>query len=393
MTSSVAAFAHLAGSASREREGFEATQVIESGGLRVEAFIRRTDRRSIHVEYKTYQSPWAELQEALSGQVEFVGDELCGLALNCEGALSWVVDPSTNTVLRKLGCQLYEPIPGLATLGELAFLDTLTQDFLLRDLGEETFDNRAVRRVGLKPKQTYRSQLLSVIAFPIRKATIDFDTETYFPLSISFVPSADSSAASILGPDATIRISYKDVRILDAAAANPSFSPPPDAKVFEEMTIAGGELIERLPFPVSTVLLREHGFDPAGGTVLVSRDAEHERSYATIQYTSLGSPSENAVSSRLTLTVGNYVSKTMARRRTTFSESGQPASDDSLPITLLDRKGLWEQRFPGIDSQFAPVEAFFEKQGVFWFVSGTGMDLDSMEALAKDLLEATPQKP
>jgi outer membrane lipoprotein-sorting protein len=391
MTSSVATFAHLASSASRERAGFEATQVIESGGLRIEALVRRRELRSIHVEYKTYQSPWTELQEALSGQVEFVGDELCGLTIDCEGQTSWVVDPSTNTVLRKSAYQLFEPIPGLATLGELSFLDTLTQDFLLRDLGEETSNDRVIRRIGLKPKQTYRSQLLSAVVFPIRKATIDFDTETYFPLSISFVPSSDSSAASILGPNATIRISYKDVRILEASSATHSFSPPADAKLFEEAAITGDELGKQLPFPISTDLLREHGFDPADGMALVSRDAKHDRTYATVQYTSRDASSEEEASSqeeaspRLTLTVGNYVSKTMARRRATFSESGQPASEDSLPVKLLDRKDLWEQRFPGIDTRFAPVEAFFEKDGVFWFLSGTEMNLDSMEALAKDL--------
>ncbi|MCK5828501.1 hypothetical protein KAH43_08275, partial [Candidatus Bipolaricaulota bacterium] len=153
MTLSVAAFANLASSASRSRAGFEASQVIETGGLRIEAHVRRRDLRNIQIEYKTYQSPWADLQEALAGQVEFVGEELCGLTINCEGTHTWVIDLTSNTVLRKPGCQLFEPIPGLVTLGELSFLNTLTQDFLLRDLGEQTVDSRTVRRIGLKPKQ------------------------------------------------------------------------------------------------------------------------------------------------------------------------------------------------------------------------------------------------
>ena len=104
MTSSVAAFAHLASSASRARARFESTQVIESGGLRVESFIRRSDPRLIHVEYKAYQSPWAELQEALSGQVELVGEELCGLTLDYDGQNTWVVDSSANTATRRAFC-------------------------------------------------------------------------------------------------------------------------------------------------------------------------------------------------------------------------------------------------------------------------------------------------
>jgi len=101
MTSSVATFAHLVSEASKERRGFEATQRIESGGLRIEARIRRHGPGSMHVDYKTYQSPWTELQEALSGQVELVGDELCACTIECERQSSWIHDPSTNTVLRK----------------------------------------------------------------------------------------------------------------------------------------------------------------------------------------------------------------------------------------------------------------------------------------------------
>jgi len=284
MTSSVAAFANLASSASRNRAGFEASQVIETEGLRIEAHVRRRDLRTIQIEYKTYQSPWSDLQEALTGQVEFVGAELCGLTINCEGAHTWVIDPTSNTVLRKPGCQLFEPIPGLATLGELSFLDTLTQDFLLRDLGEQTINSRTVRRIALKPKQIYRSQLLNTISFPIRKATIDFDPETYFPLAISFSPSNDSPAASIIGPNATIRISYKDVQVLETPSPMASYSPPANAKVFEETTIGGDELAEQLPYPISAELLIEHGFNPAEGMAVLSKDTDHDRIYATVQY-------------------------------------------------------------------------------------------------------------
>lgn len=400
MTSSVAAFAHLASLASKERAGFKATQVIESGGLRIEALIRRRGPRSLRIEYKAYQSPWSDLQEALSGQVELVGEELCGLTLDCDGKSTWVLDPSANVAVHKTGSQLFEPIPGLTTLGELSFLDSLTQDYLLRDLGEETIEDRVVRRIALKPKTTYRSQLLSAVVFPLRKATIDFDTETYFPVSISFIPSSESPAASIIGPDATIRISYTAVEIPESEATLQPFSPPADAKVFEEMAISADELDKQFPFSISPELLIKYGFNPKDGMAVVSLDTENARSYATVQYASLTAPSEDdsasdpetashdeTISSRLTIMFGNYVSRNMARRRATFSEDGQSASSTSLPLKLLDRKELWEQRYPGIDTRYAPVEAFFEKDGVFWFISGTGMGLDSMEALAKDLLE------
>jgi len=82
----------------------------------------------------------------------------------------------------------------------------------------------------------------------------------------------------------------------------------------------------------------------------------------------------------------------MARRRTSFSEIGKSHSKELLPVKVLDRSELWEQRLPGIDTQHAPVEAFFEKDGVFWFLSATNTGLDSMEALAGDLFEARDEK-
>ena len=393
MTSSVAEFARLASAAAKERVGFEATQVTESNGLRIEAAVRKHGSRSIHIEYQVYQSSWTELEETLSGQVEFVGAELCGFVLHCEGQVTWVYDPSTNTAIRKAGCRLFEPIPGLATLGELAFLDTLTQDFLLRDMGEERIDEHLVRRIALKPKQEYRSQLLSAMTFPIRKATIDFDTETLFPLSISLVPSSGSPAASIVGADATIRIMYKDVRLPeDPDAVNP-FTPPADAHIFEESRVSVQDLADSIPFSMPLFPFLDRGFEAGEWPALLTIDAESERAYATVHLSAANDSSEDdGPSPRLTLCAGNYVSRNMTRRRTTFSDIGKPHSKDSLPVKVLDRSELWEQRLPGIDTQHAPVEAFFEKDDVFWFLSATSTELDSMEALAGDLFEARDEK-
>ena len=393
MTSSVAEFARLASAASTERVGFEAIQVTESSGLQIEAVVRSHGSRSIHIEYQVYQSSWTELEETLSGQVEFVGDELCGFVLHCEGQVTWVYDPSINTAIRKAGCQLFDPIPGLATLGELAFLDTLTQDFLLRDMGEERIDEHLVRRIVLKPKQDYRSQLLSAMTFPIRKATIDFDTETLFPLSISLVPSSGSPAASIVGADATIRVSYKDVQLLESTNLARPFTPATDAHIFEESHVSFEDLADSVPFSMPLLSLSDHGFETGKRPVLLTIDTDNERAYATVHFSAASDSSEEgAQPARLALSLGNYMSRNMARRRTTFSDIGKPHSIDSLPVKVLDRSELWEQRLPGIDTQHAPVEAFFEKDGVFWFLSATNTGLDSIEALARDLFEAPDEK-
>ena len=390
---SVAEFARLASAASKGRVGFEATQVTDSNGLRIEASVRRHGSRSIHIEYQVYQSSWTELEEALSGHVEFIGDELCDLVLHCEGQVTWVYDPSANTAIRKAGCHLFEPIPGLATLGELGFLDTLTQDFLLRDMGEEQVDDHVVQRIALKPKQNYRSHLLSAITFPVRKATIDFDTETLFPVAISLVPSSGSPAASIVGTDATIRIAYKDVRLLESSDSASPFTPPADAHNFEESRVPVQDLADSLPFSMPLLPLNDHGFETREWPALLTLDTEGQRAYATVHLSATGDSSEDDSPSRqLTLYVGNYVSRNMARRRTAFSENGQPHSTESLPVKVLDRSELWKQRLPGIETQHAPVEAFFEKNGVFWFLSATNIGLDSIEALATDLFEAGDEK-
>ena len=393
MNLSVAEFARLASAASKERVGFEATQVTESNGLRIEAAVRKHGSHSIHIEYQVYQSAWTDLEETLSGQVEFVGDELCGFVLRCEGQVTWVYDPSANTAIRKPGYRLFEPIPGLTTLGELAFLDTLTQDFLLRDMGEERSDEHLVRRIALKPKQDYRSQLLSAMTFPIRKATIDFDAETLFPLSISLVPSSGSPAASIVGTDAPIRITYKDVRLLESSDSVNPFAPPADAHIFEESRVSVQDLADSVSFSMPLLPLTDRGFEAGEWLALLTLDAESQRAYATVHLSATGDSSEDdRTSPQLTLYVGNYVSRNMARRRTTFSEIGKPHSKESLPVKVLDRSELWEQRLPGIDRQHAPIEAFFEKDGVFWFLSATNTGLDSIEALAADLFEAGDEK-
>jgi len=389
MIPSVAEFARLASVTSKERAGFEATQVTEAAGLKIEAAVRRFGARFISVEYHAYQSPWTELEETLSGQIEFIGDELCGLSLHCEGQVTWVYDPSTNTAIRKIGSQLFEPLPGLATLGELAFLETLTQDFLLRDMGEQQVDQQAVRQVVVKPKQAFRSQLLSSMTFPIRKATIDFDMETLFPLNISFVPSSGSPVASIVGTDAAIRISYKDVRVLESTDSAKPFAPPADAHVFQESRVSIQDLPASVPFPMPLHPLSDHGFETGEWPVLLTIDTENERAYAAAHFSAASDSSEEgAQPARLALSLGNYMSRNMARRRTTFSEMGKPSSQDSLPVKLLDRSGLWEQQLPGIDAQHAPIEAFFEKDGVFWFLSATGIAIDAMEELVHDLFEA-----
>ena len=389
MIPSLSSFARAARQAHKERVGFTATQVVASDQLSIEAEVRQFGQRSTHVEFKTYQNPWTELEEALSGQVEFTGEELCGFTIYREGSCTWIYDPSTSVVLRKLGSHLYEPIPGITAIGELSFLDALTQDFLLRDQGEHPIGEMRVRRISIKPKEMYRTRLLSTVTFPIRSATIDFDTETFFPCNISILPAAGSPAASIIGPRASVVITYSNIQLLEDSDALEPYTPRADDHVFEESRVSTQSLADHLPFSVPLGVLPDHGFSGNENPILVTQDAAKERAYVTAHFTASESSSdEDNEQARLSITCGNYISRNMARRRVAISEDGTSASNSAIELILLDRSTLWETRLPGIDAKHAPVEAFFEQEGVFWFLSGTGMSLDSIQALAEALINA-----
>ena len=99
MTPSVSEFVRSVSAASRQRSGFTATQTIQGGQLRVEALLRQCGHRYTRVEFDTYQSPLLEMEEALSGQAEFTGDELCSLTIHKHGRTTWVCDMATNLSL------------------------------------------------------------------------------------------------------------------------------------------------------------------------------------------------------------------------------------------------------------------------------------------------------
>jgi len=387
---SIGSFIRSVRSASRNWSGFQATQTIETAGTRVEADIRRLSRGAISIRYAAYESSWIQLEEVLTGDVEFVGEELCGLQLDSHDAFTWIYDPSRELVISKPGRHLFEPLPGIAALGETDFLQTMARDYLVRDLGEHNRDDRRVRRIALKPKHALRLHLLSTESFPVRKAVVDVDLETLFPLHISLTPSDDAPAAQLLAPNAAIRISYRDVRLLASAEPPTAYDPPADARVFEERPITTEALDDIFPGRLVLDPLEAHGFDVrrAAGNATVS--TENDRGFLVLDVPSAdASPSNDGPSPHIAITLGNYTSHNMARRRKTFSEHGEPAIDDEN-LRLLRRAPLWNETVPGIDDRHAPMDVFFEASDILWFVTGVGLDDVRMEAIAHDLRLAQP---
>ena len=387
-TSSIGDFIRSIHAGSREWNGFDAVQTIETTALRVEATVRCFGSNAISAEYAAYENPWAELEETLTGQIEFMGSELCGLHLDCRGASTWVYDPSRAIAVKKIGRHLFEPIPGVAALGEVGFLETMARDFLIRDLGEDSRDDRRVRRLALKPKHPVRLHLLSSEHFPIRRANVELDIETLFPVFISVMPSDDAPVASLLGPDTEIRVSYRDVTLHGPDDPSPAYDPPTDARQFEERSLSAEDIDGALPVSVDLQPLATHGFEPARATGVATISTDGDRGFLVLAVPSADTTApEGGRSPHIGITVGNYTSHNMARRRATFSEHGTEGADDA-DVRFLDRAPLWNERIPGVDSRHAPVEAFFVLEDTLWLLTGVGVDVARMEAIAHDLRTA-----
>jgi hypothetical protein len=264
----------------------------------------------------------------------------------------------------------------------------MARDFLVRDLGEGDRDDHRIRRIALKPKHAFRLHLLSSETFPIRKAVVDLDIETLFPLHISIAPSDDAPITSLLGSNVDIHVSYRDLRLLSSGDRHPAYEPPAGARVFEERRVAADNIEDVLPFPLTLDPFERHGYDSSRMVGLATVETGGDRGFATLTVPSADASESDRSAPRVGLAVGNYTSHNMARRRSTFSEHGTSAeSDDS--VRLLNRAQFWADNIPGFDGgAHAPMEAFFETDGTLWFLTAVGLDADRMEAIAHDLRAA-----
>ena len=92
----VATFARAVAEAARDLSGFEATQTVEAGPIRVVARIRHHRPEVLTVEYRSYANPLLDLEERLTGDVDYSADELIGLSLHYDGRQTWCHDASTG---------------------------------------------------------------------------------------------------------------------------------------------------------------------------------------------------------------------------------------------------------------------------------------------------------
>ena len=386
---SVPAFARAVVDASMNLSGFEATETVEAGPIRVVARIRchRPDRRA--VEYETYIHPLLELEEKLTGDAEYTPEDLAGLSLHYDGQRTWLYDASTGVCIVKPSRSLFEPLPDMPVLGEIEYLRDLPHDFLLRELGTETLDGRDVRVLSLKPKRLHRTHAFKAITFLARRASVTFDEETLFPLRLSFSLTPSSQTHRMLGPNGTVTIRYSGVRL--ASDPPPPFAPPEGTRVFREDWVPIDELTKRLPFPLSLRPFDKEEFVAIDGHALLAEDAEHGRAYCTAAFLRRGE-SETEATALVTLRAGNYLSRNMARRRSSAAEDGVNLAIGGQDARFLDRRKLWEEHAAGIDSAAAPCELSWERDGIFWFLIGVNAERSVLERIASGLIDERATK-
>ncbi len=362
---------------------FEATETIQAGPIETTARIRFRKPDHVVVEYSAYRNPIAETDELLGGDVEFASDDLLAMTLTYDGAHTWHVSARSGVPLKRIGRTLYEPLPGYDALAELGFLADLTHDFLIRDEGSTNELGRPALALGLKPKRARENLLLKSVLYPFERAILDVDAESLFPLRIRFRPPARSTLASILEPGAWVTIRYANPRLGELGAETFAPAAPSDARLLEEAFVRATDLSNLLPIALRLDALTSAGFEilePCSATV----DRSHERGYAVI---GLGRRStEDAPDSAfLTLRVGNYLSRHMARRRALISERGEELSLGERSARFLDRRVLFEKEGAPPPSLTFLLEVSWEQDGVFAILTGDGLSGPELIELASRL--------
>lgn len=381
---SLAAFARDVAQACRSRTGFEATQTIEAGPIRIVAKVRAHRLGTLAVEYRTYTNPLLDVEEELTGDAEYTADELAGLSIHYDGSHTWCYDAASDVCLVKESRALYEPLPEMDLLGEIGYLRDLPHDYLLRDAGSETIDGRDTRILSLKPKRAHHAHAFKLIAYLATTASVALDRETLFPARLVISPMPSTQTAQLLGPAGRVTVRYEGLRLLDDPPA--AFSPPAETRVFRETTAPLEDLPARLTFPFDVGPIRAAGFDPIDDRARLAVDEQNGRSYAVATFVRSSEPNEQP-SEAITVRCGDYLSRNMARRRIRASEDGEEVTLAGHAVRFFDRGPQWENAPAGLDAARAPNEISWERQGVFWFLIGLSADRAVLEEIASALVE------
>ena len=348
--------------------------------------IRYLHPGKITIEYRTYDDPLAQFEEKLAG-TEFTPDELLGIQITYDGRGTWLHDVKHDVAIRKLGRRLYSPLRLPDGIAEIDFMCHLTHDFLLRDEGEEEVNGKKARKIGLKPKTSERMSLFKDEIFPLKRAVISIDQETFFPLRILFYPSQRSPLYYIVGPSTPITIEYKDVLLAVPKGDTFSFTPSEETRVFSEEEVMVKDLASRLPFALPIDGIMQRGYAPRDDRITVTANKEGDRAYASIHFEKNDNGKHK---SGISLQVGNYLSPSMNRRRALLAEEGEEIDLGSTKGRIIDRESLLKDEIPE-QVRRSLFEVSWQEGEVYWFLLGEGIDKDELIGIATSMNEDADQ--
>ena len=366
---------------------FSAMQTVEAGDIRLSASVA-VRSPFVSVEYQSYADPFSNLQEMLLGGVEYSPEELPNLRATFDGKSTWIHDRGRALAIRHPGWHLPSPFPSLRTLGELRFLGQITSDFLVGEGAPDTLHGRHGREVRLKPRHPSQSQLLRELHFPFRKAHILFDVESRFPLRMTIYPDERSSWAMLLPPDTPLVITYRDI-LRNPPEARVRYTPSEDTRRFVGREMSPTDAVALCPFDLPLDALTEQGHRVNEGHVAAVWDDAASQGEVAIEFKAAPAPSNSAEPSdaraRLVLRVSNYLLHNLGRRKAFLSSQGTQQLIHGHHVRILDRSALVKEGkpIPGL-----PVisEAFWEKDGSFWFLLGEGLDASELLQIVSPLL-------
>ncbi|MGD9676170.1 MAG: hypothetical protein AB7V19_05760, partial [Candidatus Bipolaricaulia bacterium] len=259
----------------------------------------------------------------------------------------------------------------------------LIHDFLIRDDGATDELGRPARVLRLKPKRAKRNYLLKSISYPFERAILDVDADSLFPIRIRFRPSASSPLASLLGLEEWVTIQYTNVRLGTPDEADFVPSAAEDSRELVESFVSPSNLAEALPVRVPLSVLSDRGFAALDPCTVVT-DGERKRGYATVWFARRAGEA-TADEALLTLRIGNYLSRHMARRRATIAERGEDVALAAHSARYLDRSVLWsEKQAPPPPTPFV-VDLSWDDAGVFTILTADGLTRSELVELASEL--------
>lgn len=361
-------------------DNFKANQTVTFGQVYVQAQLKFKKPYKTILEYQRYQDPMLDLEEELTGGHEFSTQDLTSMQIVYNGRNTWFHHRQSDLAIRRIGKVLPSPLGQTEVMAQIGFLKNLTSDYLLRDEGEGTVNNRKVRRLGIKPKARRRSLFLKEEIFDFERGTLALDSETWFPLKITSYPRYSEDQ---------ITVEYQDVKLDEIGDEDFNFDPPADVRIFHEKLLKFDEVDDQLPFELDTAKLDFEDYQLASDNVSVIVSKDNERAYGTLNFYQTpeeGNKSEFGLTlpHGYQLKFGNYLSKNMNRRKAYLSDNGEEIALGRIKATLVNRGKKVGDQLPHVD-QLDIFEIGWQKDGVFFFLLGQSIKQDELIAIAENM--------